>query len=101
MEEIVSKIRGILFTKMHKNRPIYSKRTPSYEGVRKLFLQSLHNVIDNLLCCQRMGMLAGGCCLTRAYRAVFDMLHQLVGRTCYQSAAILLQEGGVALLLPR
>ena len=46
-------------------------------------------------------MLAGGCCLTRAYRAVFDMLHQLVGRTCYQSAAILLQEGGVALLLPR
>mgnify|MGYP000346877063 CR=1 FL=1 len=37
---------------MHKNRPIYSKRTPSYEGVRKLFLQSLHNVIDNLLCCQ-------------------------------------------------
>ena len=64
-------------------------------------MQSLHNVVDNLLCCQRMCVLTAGCCLTRAYRAVFDVLHQLVGRTCYQSAAILLQESGVALLLPR
>ena len=64
-------------------------------------MQSLHNVVNNLLCCQRMRVLAAGCCLTLACSCAFDVLHQLVGRTCYQSAAILLQEGGVTLLLPR